>query len=90
VEQRQDEKQREHETSIQGSNRNAEQELITLSREKWRWMSERKIDSLDALIHEKAVFVHMGARLYAFACFASYKSFQIDIDHPETFVSKSP
>ena len=34
----------------QGSNRNAEQELITLSREKWRWMSERKIDSLDALI----------------------------------------
>jgi hypothetical protein len=39
---------------------NLEQEVIDLSKEKWRWMSERKIDSLDALFHEKAVFVHMG------------------------------
>jgi hypothetical protein len=38
----------------------SEQEVINLSKEKWRWMSERKIDSLDALFHEKAVFVHMG------------------------------
>jgi 4-carboxymuconolactone decarboxylase len=37
-----------------------EQELIDLSEEKWRWMSERKVDSLDALFHEKSVFVHMG------------------------------
>lgn len=37
-----------------------EQEVITLSKEKWRWMSERNVDSLDALFHEKAVFVHMG------------------------------
>jgi Domain of unknown function (DUF4440) len=28
-----------------------------------RWMSERKVDSLDALFHEKAVFVHMGATM---------------------------
>ena len=34
----------------------AEQELINLSKQKWRWMSERKVDSLDALFHEKAVF----------------------------------
>jgi hypothetical protein len=40
-----------------------EQELINLSREKWRWMSERKVDSLDTLFHEKAVFVHMGATM---------------------------
>jgi hypothetical protein len=39
---------------------NLEQEVIDLSKEKWRWMSERKVDSLDALFHEKAVFVHMG------------------------------
>lgn len=26
-------------------------------------MSERKVDSLDALFHEKAVFVHMGATM---------------------------
>lgn len=37
-----------------------EQEAINLSKEKWRWMSERNVDSLDALFHEKAVFVHMG------------------------------
>src|SRR5512135_2939615 len=41
-------------------NVNSEQEVINLSKEKWRWMSERKIDSLEALFHEKAVFVHMG------------------------------
>ena len=41
-------------------NVNLEQEVITLSREKWRWMSERNVDTLDALFHEKAVFVHMG------------------------------
>jgi len=41
-------------------NVNLEQEVIDLSKEKWRWMSERKVDSLDALFHEKAVFVHMG------------------------------
>ncbi|HSE30022.1 MAG TPA: nuclear transport factor 2 family protein [Pyrinomonadaceae bacterium] len=47
----------------QTSNSSAEQELISLSKEKWRWMSERKVDSLDALFHEKAVFVHMGATM---------------------------
>jgi Domain of unknown function (DUF4440) len=41
-------------------NVNLEQEVIDLSKEKWRWMSERKVDSLDDLFHEKAVFVHMG------------------------------
>ena len=39
---------------------NLEQTIINLSKEKWRWMSECKMDSLDALFHEKAVFVHMG------------------------------
>ena len=41
-------------------NAKSEQEVINLSKEKWRWMSERNIDSLDALFHEKSVFVHMG------------------------------
>lgn len=41
----------------------SEQELIKLSKEKWQWMSERKTDSLAALFHEKAVFVHMGATM---------------------------
>jgi hypothetical protein len=41
----------------------AEQEIVSLSREKWRWMSERKVDSLAALFHDEAVFVHMGATM---------------------------
>ena len=41
-------------------NVNLEQQVIDLSKEKWRWMSERNVDTLDALFHEKAMFVHMG------------------------------
>ena len=41
-------------------NVNLEQEVIDLSKEKWRWMSERNVGTLDALFHEKSVFVHMG------------------------------
>jgi hypothetical protein len=44
-------------------NVNWEQEVINLSKEKWRWMSERNVDSLDALFHERAVFVHMGGTM---------------------------
>ncbi|RPD39629.1 nuclear transport factor 2 family protein [Chitinophaga barathri] len=40
-----------------------EQEIITLSKEKWRWMSEKKVDTLAALFHEKAMFVHMGGSM---------------------------
>ena len=38
----------------------AEQELLDLSKAKWLWMSDKKVDSLDALFNDKAVFVHMG------------------------------
>ena len=41
-------------------NVNLGQEVIDLSKDKWRWMSERNVDTLDALFHEKSVFVHMG------------------------------
>ena len=47
----------------QSSNSSVEQELTNLSKQKWQWMSERKVDSLDALFHEQAVFVHMGATM---------------------------
>lgn len=39
---------------------NLEQDVMNLSREKWGWMSERNVETLDALFHEKSVFVHMG------------------------------
>ena len=38
----------------------AEQEVLDLSKEKWRWMSEKKADTLAALFNDKAIFVHMG------------------------------
>jgi 4-carboxymuconolactone decarboxylase len=41
-------------------NTNVEQEVIALSKEKWIWMAERKMDLLETLFHEKSVFVHMG------------------------------
>ena len=37
-----------------------ESDVIELSKAMWRWMSERRVDALDALFHEKATFVHMG------------------------------
>jgi hypothetical protein len=42
---------------------NAEAELVALSRQKWDWMSQRKMERLAALFHEQAVFVHMGATM---------------------------
>lgn len=45
------------------SHSSAEQEIINLSKEKWGWMSEKKVDALANLFHEKAVFVHMGGTM---------------------------
>lgn len=42
----------------------AEQEVLKLSRDKWLWMAERKVDELEALFHEDAVFVHMGGAMF--------------------------
>ena len=38
----------------------AEQEVINLSKQKWLWMADRNVDTLNALFNEKSVFVHMG------------------------------
>jgi hypothetical protein len=38
----------------------AEQEVINLSKDKWQWMADKKVDTLNNLFHEKAMFVHMG------------------------------
>ncbi len=40
-----------------------DQEIINLSKTKWRWMAERKVDSLAALFDDQAVFVHMGGTM---------------------------
>jgi hypothetical protein len=36
------------------------QELINLSRNKWQWMSDKKVDELSTLFHEQSKFVHMS------------------------------
>lgn len=41
----------------------ADAEVIALSKDKWRLMSERNVDSLGALFHDEAVFVHMGGTM---------------------------
>lgn len=46
-----------------GKTTKEEQEIIDLSKKKWQWMSERKVDTLANLFHEKAVFVHMGGTM---------------------------
>lgn len=38
----------------------AEQEIVTLSKNKWQLMADKKVDTLAKLFHDKSVFVHMG------------------------------
>lgn len=38
----------------------AEQEVLDLSKAKWLWMSDKKVDTLNNLFVDKSVFVHMG------------------------------
>ena len=51
-------------TSSSGaSSAKVSQEIIALSKDKWRWMSERNVEALTTLFHDDAVFVHMGATM---------------------------
>lgn len=49
----------------QGVNKDekTKEELINLSKTKWKWMAEKNVESLDELFHPEAVFVHMGATM---------------------------
>jgi Domain of unknown function (DUF4440) len=38
----------------------SDNEIIQLSAKKWQWMSDKNVDSLNVLFHEKSDFVHMG------------------------------
>ncbi len=55
--------QAEPQGTAKTSNSSAEQELIKLSQDKWRWMAERNVEALDKLFVEQAVFVHMGGTM---------------------------
>lgn len=36
------------------------QKIIQLSKDKWKWMSDKNVETLADLFDEKSVFVHMG------------------------------
>ncbi len=37
-----------------------QQEIINLSKQKWQWMADKNVDSLNVLFDDKSMFVHMG------------------------------
>jgi hypothetical protein len=71
----------------ESANSRLEQELLTLSRTKWRWMSERNVDSLAALFDNQAVFVHMGGSWGTDRELEIIKSGGIHYKHAEIFES---
>jgi Domain of unknown function (DUF4440) len=64
---------------------NAEQEILDLSKTKWRWMSERNVDSLAALFDDQAVFVHMGGTMSKQQELEVIRSGGIHYKHAEIF-----
>lgn len=42
-------------------NSSAEEEIVSISKRKWDWMSAQDVAPLAALFNEAAVFIHMGA-----------------------------
>jgi hypothetical protein len=47
--------------SVQTFAQNAtEEEVKTLSKQKWQWMADKNADTLAHLFHDKSMFVHMG------------------------------
>jgi len=37
-----------------------QQDIINLSKQKWNWMADKIVDSLNLLFDEKSMFIHMG------------------------------
>jgi len=37
-----------------------QQEIANLSKQKWDWMADKNVDSLNVLFDDKSMFVHMG------------------------------
>jgi 23S rRNA pseudoU1915 N3-methylase RlmH len=42
------------------SNTPEQQEIINLSKQKWLWMADKNVDSLNVLFDGKSMFIHMG------------------------------
>jgi len=48
--------QQQHNVQIE----NAEQELLSLSKNKWQWMADKNVDKLATLFDDRSKFVHMS------------------------------
>jgi hypothetical protein len=66
-----------------------EQEVLDLSREKWRWMAEKQADTLAALFDDKAIFVHMGGSWGKQQEVEIIRSGRIHYKHAEVFESSA-
>ncbi|TMI85036.1 MAG: nuclear transport factor 2 family protein [Bacteroidetes bacterium] len=44
----------------QSNNTPEQQEIINISKQKWLWMADKNVDSLNMLFDDKSMFVHMG------------------------------
>lgn len=47
-------------SSMGQNNGGTEQEIITLSKDKWQWMADKNVEKLANLFDDKAKFVHMS------------------------------
>ena len=66
-----------------------EQEVIDLSRVKWRWMSEKKVDTLAALFLDQSRFVHMSGSMNRDQELETIRSGRIHYKHAEIFESSA-
>ena len=47
-------------TTTSSNTKNAEQEIIQLSKDKWQWMADKNVDKLGSLFHDESKFLHMS------------------------------
>jgi Domain of unknown function (DUF4440) len=67
----------------------AEQEILDLSRTKWRWMADKQVDSLAPLFHDKASFVHMSRTMTRDQELEVIRTGNIHYKHAEIFESSA-
>jgi len=47
-------------TAITTTYTKEEQEVVSLSKDKWQWMADKNVDKLATLFHDQSKFVHMS------------------------------
>ena len=74
------------ETITTASNNTPEQqEIINISKQKWDWMADKNVDSLNVLFDDKAMFIHMGGTWGKLQELATIKNGSIWYKHAEVY-----